>query len=78
MINHGTGKRGKDMIPNSKFWSDLPGLIAVSPGIWDSITVVLNWIPKVVHVCFDSSLFLAYGNEPVMFYYGNLVKTNSR
>ena len=29
LINKGAGKTGKDMIPNSKFWSDLPGLISV-------------------------------------------------
>ena len=30
LVNKGAGKTGKEMIPNSKFWSDLPGLIAVS------------------------------------------------
>ena len=29
LINKGAGKTGKDMMPNAKFWSDLPGLIAV-------------------------------------------------
>ena len=29
LVNKGAGKTGKEMIPNSKFWSDLPGLIAV-------------------------------------------------
>ncbi|XP_068693839.1 uncharacterized protein [Montipora foliosa] len=28
LINKGAGKTGKDMMPNAKFWSDLPGLIA--------------------------------------------------
>lgn len=28
LVNKGAGKTGKEMIPNSKFWSDLPGLIA--------------------------------------------------
>ena len=30
LINKGSGKTGIDMIPNAKFWSNLPGLIAVS------------------------------------------------
>ena len=30
LINKGSGKTGKDMIPNAKFWSNLPGLISVS------------------------------------------------
>ena len=29
LINRGAGKTGRDAIPNSKFWSDLPGLISV-------------------------------------------------
>ncbi|CAH3145207.1 unnamed protein product [Porites lobata] len=28
LINKGSGKTGKDMIPNAKFWSNLPGLIS--------------------------------------------------
>jgi len=29
LINRGAGKTGKEMIPNSKFWMELPGLISV-------------------------------------------------
>lgn len=29
LINRGAGKTGKEMIPNSKFWTELPGLISV-------------------------------------------------
>ncbi|KAM7450837.1 hypothetical protein ABFA07_001530 [Porites harrisoni] len=28
LINKGSGKTGKDMIPNAEFWSNLPGLIS--------------------------------------------------
>lgn len=28
LINRGAGKTGKEMIPNSKFWTELPGLIS--------------------------------------------------
>ncbi|XP_020629632.1 uncharacterized protein LOC110066733 [Orbicella faveolata] len=28
LINRGAGKTGKEMIPNSKFWMELPGLIS--------------------------------------------------
>ena len=29
LINKGAGKSGKELMPHSKFWSNLPGLISV-------------------------------------------------
>ena len=46
LINKGSGKTGKDMIPNAKFWSNLPGLISVSVLVSEKLPSFLKVVPR--------------------------------
>lgn len=64
LVNKGAGKTGKEMIPNSKFWSDLPGLIAVSELFYSLISRRLSRIQCGVEILWESidNFFSVLGN----------------
>ena len=57
LINKGSGKTGKDMIPNAKFWSNLPGLISVSVLVSEKLPSFLKLVPRKNLQVYEIKLF---------------------